>query len=79
MGQEIGFKEIRKIVEDGLKIMYEDVMDVDITFCVEADDGWRVNVLFKGQHDLFSRNALFRIDSATGEIKEFKEGRIWIL
>ena len=78
MEQDIGFKEIRKIVEDGLKIMYEDVANVDITLCVEAEDGWRVNVLFKRQYDIFSRNALFRIDPATGEIKEFKEGRLWM-
>lgn len=78
MGQEIGFMEIRKIVEDGLKIMYEDVVNVDITLCVEAEDGWRVNVTFRRQDDWLSRNALFRIDSVTSEIKEFKEGRIWI-
>ena len=78
MGQEIGFKEIRGIVEDGLRIMYEDIEDISITYCVEAKEGWKVNASFKKRGDLFSRNALFRVDPVTGEIKEFKEGRIWI-
>lgn len=77
MGQEIGFEDIRGIVENGLKIMYQDMMDVDISYCAEFEDGWRVNVSFKRQYDIFSRNALFRIDSVTGEIKEFNEGRVW--
>lgn len=77
MGEKIHFEEIRGIVEEGLKIMYGDIEDIDVTFCVEDKEGWRVNTSFKKRGDFHSRSALFRIDAATGEIKEFKEGLIW--
>jgi hypothetical protein len=77
MNQKIGLQEIRGIAEEALRIMYGDIEGLSITFCVQDKGEWRVNILFRKPGDLWDRSALFRIDSQTGEVKEFKEGMVW--
>jgi thiamine monophosphate kinase len=76
--KKLSFADVKKRTGEHLKTALN-IEEFSITFARQEDNMWKVNVEFKEKIGTveFPTTALFTIDAATGEIKEFKKGYSW--
>ena len=75
--EKLGFAEIKNRIKEHLQ-MALNIEKFSINFAKQEGDVWKVNIEFKEKTDAIEMptTALFILDSATGEVKEFKKGYI---
>jgi len=75
--EKLGFAEIKNRIKEHLQ-MALNIEKFSINFAKQEGDVWKVNIEFKEKTDAIEMptTALFILDAATGEVKEFKKGYI---
>lgn len=74
----LNFSDVKQKIGEHLKTALG-IEDFSITFAKQEEDVWRVNIEFKEKINAVevAKSALFSIDAATGEVKEFRKGEFW--
>lgn len=74
----LNFTDAKKKIAEHLKTALG-VEEFEITFAKQEKDVWKVNAEFTEKIDAIEwpTTALFSIDAATGEVREFRKGYTW--
>ena len=75
--EKLGFTEMKNRIKEHLQ-MALNIEEFSINFAKLDGDVWKVNIEFKEKTDAIEMptTALFILDAATGQVKEFKKGYI---
>jgi hypothetical protein len=72
--EKLSFGDIKGKVKEHLKTALN-IEEFTITYAKLEKEVWKINVEFK--NGAWDQTALFKIDSVTGAVLEFKKGYYW--